>query len=223
MTDNSQAWQKLREIHRQHLKPYGIRLPPETSNKALQLIVLYKAYRATPNKWVHKDKISAVVRVANKTAATDQQIRHLRADGWNIENDNRGNHRFIEPTKASPEVVKQSVKRTSLMTATSFKDIKKAHHNRCITCGSQEGEPNWRYGDTPVNLEKGHLDPAKPEVKENILPQCQFCNKAYKSDYVFDEKGRVKAVASIDPVKKASKQVKEQIWEYLNAQFKSSP
>ena len=204
---------ELKAIHNKHLKDYGVKLPREGSNKQIQLIVLYEAYRADPSKLIHKDAVSAVVRSINSEAATDQQVRHLQADGWNIEN-KFGKHRFLDPTRPSPTIVKEATKRLSLMSAEGFLEIKAAWHNCCATCGSKEGEKSWRYSDI-VKLQKGHKDPEKPEVNENIIPQCQYCNQTYKSDFTFDDKGRVRAVADIGPVQRASKSVKQKIKEHL--------
>ena len=220
--NDDQTWLELKAIHTEHLATYGVELPREGSNKQLQLIVLYEAYKHSPQQFIHKDAISIAIRKINPQAATDQQVRHLRAKGWNIENDGKGNHRFIDPTRPSPEIARQAVKRSSLLSATDFEGIKAAHNNRCITCGSQEGESNWRYGDTPIKLQKGHKDPRKSEAQGNIIPQCQFCNQAYKSDFTFDDKGRVRAVAGIGAVKRATKAVQKEVWEFLKTKFGST-
>ena len=63
------------------------------------------------------------------------------------------------------------------------------------------------------------MNPNKPDDISNIIPQCPFCNQAYKDDYVFDEKGRVKSVASIGPIKRAGRAVQKMIYEHLKDIF----
>lgn len=51
----------------------------------------------------------------------------------------------------------------------------------------------------------------------NIIPQCQYCNQAYKNDFTFDDKGRVRAIASAEPVKRATKPVQEKVFNWLKS------
>ena len=51
-----------------------------------------------------------------------------------------------------------------------------------------------------------------------MIPQCQFCNRSYRGDFTFDDKGRVHAVASIEPVRRASPKVKAAVRAYLDAE-----
>ena len=53
----------------------------------------------------------------------------------------------------------------------------------------------------------------------NVIPQCQYCNRSYRNDFTFDEKGRVRAVASVAPVKRATKAVQEKIYNCLKGLF----
>lgn len=57
---------------------------------------------------------------------------------------------------------------------------------------------------------------------KNIIPQCQFCNRAYKNDFVFDAKGRVVSVCSLAPVKKARAEVQASIYEWLKKKYDRS-
>ena len=94
------------------------------------------------------------------------------------------------------------------------------YENRCASCGTKEGEPSPRYGEDKVKLQRGHRDPSKSATDmKNIIPQCQYCNQAYRGDYVFDEKGRVSAIADLRPVQKATKPVQRKVYEWLKKQF----
>jgi hypothetical protein len=52
------------------------------------------------------------------------------------------------------------------------------------------------------------MDPDKPLSLENMVPQCETCNAFYKDDYVFDDVGRIKAVANANPVMRAAEHVR---------------
>jgi len=83
----------------------------------------------------------------------------------------------------------------------------------CATCGAEEGKASPRYGDAEIKLQKGHHDPAGPgDDIENNIPQCQYCNRAYINDFVFDGKGRVHSIASVEPVKRARKEVQKKVF-----------
>lgn len=84
--------------------------------------------------------------------------------------------------------------------AYTFEEIKTAYGYRCATCGAKEGElhhlPQYRESSEPVTLHKGHMNPQERLVVGNIIPQCQFCNRAYRDWVVFDRNGRVIGVSS---------------------------
>ena len=78
------AWEEVQDLHLQYLAIHGVRLPQTEHytghNRALQLAVLCH-YR---HREVHKDEISAVAQRDLEDAAADQQVRHLKRDGWYI-------------------------------------------------------------------------------------------------------------------------------------------
>ena len=210
------AWEEVKRIHRIHLARHGVKLPRANSCKRVWLSMLYH-FR---DREVHKDEISDAVRREFPDAARDQQVRHLKRDGWNIETGKEpGSHR-LDPYTASPTLQIDQARRRAVLHDEDFNERKIAFGFRCATCGASEGEPDPRYGGDKVELQQGHRDPHKPsDDHENIIPQCANCNRAYKDHFVFDEKGRVRAVASVDPVKRASKSVRRKIFEFLKNQL----
>ena len=217
--DLQAAWIELQEIHREYLVRHNVKLPKAEyyadSAKSLWLAVLFFYM----NQEVHKDQISEIARRDIPTAGADQQVRHLKRDGWSIGN-KPGLHK-LNPYEPSSEFINAGARKRLKLKARSFTDVKKAYGHRCATCGAREGKPDPRYGGTKVMLQQGHKDPKMPgDDKDNIIPQCQFCNRAYKDDYVFDDKGRVRAVASLRPVKRANKSVQEKIFKWLKNEFK---
>lgn len=208
------AWRAVRDVHAQHLQVHDVKLPREDSFKWVWLAVLYH-HR---DEFVHKDDVSAHVRRVFPDAAADQQVRHLKRDGWNIESDRKGGHR-LDPYNPSPAFRNDQARRRGRLAASSFDDLKKVYGSKCATCGAVEGRPDTRYGDEDVKLQQGHRDPEKPaDDRDNVIPQCQFCNRSYRGDFTFDDKGRVHAVASIEPVRRASPKVKAAVRAYLDAE-----
>ena len=213
------AWLELQDIHKEYLAVHGVKLPKADhyadSTKSLQLAVLHHC----KDREVHKDEISAIAQRDRPSSGADQQVRHLKRDGWSI-GDKPGIHK-LNPYEPSSELKISLAREQKRLGARDFDEIKQSFGERCATCGAREGRPDPRYGGANVALQKGHQDPTKPESKNNIIPQCQFCNRAYRNDYEFDDKGRVKAVASIRPVRKAQKRVQLEVLDWLQKKFRS--
>ncbi len=208
------AWVDIERIHDEHLAQHEVKLPSPTSYKRIWLAMLHH-YCHRP---VHKDEISDAVQREYPDAGKDQQVRHLKRDGWNITSPKRGYHQLKDPYRTSQEFHNEQNRRRGRLASKDFSELKKKFANRCATCGVREGEPDHRYGSDKVVLEQGHQDPDKPsDDPKNIIPQCQFCNRAYKSDFVFDDKGRVRAIGSVGPVERASEEVKMKVIEYFRS------
>ena len=209
------AYREAAAAHERHLKAHGVNLPDKASYKWIWLAMLchYKGDN------VHKDEISRAVQRTFPNAGQDQQVRHLKRDGWDIAGSGGFHALKYPPHRPSPEFENDQRRRSGEMSAKNFEDIKKVFNYCCATCGAKEGESSPRYGDDIVRLQKGHKDPDEPAAVGNIIPQCQFCNRAYRRDFVFDDKGRVRAVADVRPVKLAAEKVKRKIWEYLRGMF----
>ena len=216
------AWEELQDIHEQYLARHAVKLPRANqyneSAKSIWLAVLF----LKRGEDVHKNMISVVCQRDKPDLAPDQQVRHLKRDGWRLRSDGRGNH-SLDPFQPSLEYLNIKTRREGLLSAESFEDIKRTFGHRCATCGAREGRPDSRYGEDKVELQRGHRDPAKPASdKLNIIPQCQFCNRAYRGDFVFDEKGRAWAVADIGPVQRATLEVQRKVLKFLSDLFRRS-
>ena len=209
------AWIDLQAIHTEYLAVHGVRIPQvehyTEHGRALQLAVLWH-YR---DQEVHKDRISEIAQRDTDGAAADQQVRHLKRDGWEL-GPTAGRHK-LNPYVVSQELQTANARKRMRLSGGDFDTIKRAFGSRCATCGAREGRPDPRYGGVViVQLQQGHRDPHQAgDDPDNIIPQCQFCNRSYRSDFVFDDKGRAYAVASINPVRRASAVVQQLILEWL--------
>lgn len=73
------AFEDIERIHKIYLAQHGVKLPNKQSHKWVWLAMLHHA-RGEP---VHKNLISDATRREFPDAARDQQVRHLKRDGWN--------------------------------------------------------------------------------------------------------------------------------------------
>ena len=209
------AWEELKEVHTQYLSKHDVKIPDcEKYNQRAHSIWLAVLFHFK-EKPVHKDYISDVCQRDKPGLGRDQQVRHLKRNGWAVEGDRKGNH-TLYPYEPSLEWINERVRRNGRLNAKTFDEIKVTYSGRCATCGSIEGRPDDRYGKEKVKLEQAHMDPdlSATDLK-NIIPQCQFCNRAYRRDFTFDDKGRVRAVADIGPVRRASLKVQSEIFNWL--------
>jgi hypothetical protein len=213
----------LEHDYNTYLKAFGVSLPKKASGNALWLIFLKKFQ----GKMVHKDTISTFVNSVIPSAGKDQQVRHLAAKGWYILNTkdklpeengivDKGYHILITTENPKPNFLWKALKRAGRISAKNFDQLKASYSFRCVTCGSIEGKPHLLEQNHRTTLQQGHMNPHKALTLENSIPQCQLCNQIYKDDYVFNEKGRIIAVASANPVLRAEMEVKKEIKEALN-------
>ena len=219
--DLQKAWQDLCQIHAQYLQRHGVILPATAQYTGRAKSIWLAVLHYYENQEVHKDVISDVCQRDKSGLARDQQVRHLKRDGWRLTG-KRGFHK-IDPYQPSLEWINKKSRQAGRLKAKTFAELKQVYGNSCATCGAREGRPDPRYGEDKVSLQQGHIDPAQTadDIK-NIIPQCQFCNRAYRRDFVFDTKGRVYAVADIGPVERASLAVKRDLFAWLK-QFFSTP
>lgn len=214
--------EKIIHEYETYLKQYGVEIPKTGTAGMLWLVFLKKH----EGKLVHKDTISEFVSHVLPNSGKDQQVRHLAGKGWYILNKGdkilneeetvpSGYHMLVTTENPKPSFLWKAMKRAGRISAKNFTDLKAVYDFRCVTCGSQEGKPHLLEQNQRTKLQQGHMNPHKELIIENSIPQCQLCNQIYKDDYVFNDKGRVIAVASVNPVLRAEKDVIEEIREKI--------
>lgn len=151
-------------------------------------------------KAVTKDEITAFVRGFYPKVGDVQQARHLgMQEGYNIVSGTRGDGNDIPPgsykllTLESTHPAFKPHRREGF--AGDWNEIKARYNYRCAECGSKEGEEHLFRKGVIVELQKGHMDPTKPLTEGNIIPQCQVCNRADRSRWIYDKTGRVVEIA----------------------------
>lgn len=87
--------------------------------------------------------------------------------------------------------------------------LKAEYGNRCACCGSKEGEPH-RYNPTIITtLQKGHKNPNLPLSPQNIIPQCEICNRPDLNNWEYNDEGRVIKIAKASIVDSCTDELKK--------------
>lgn len=198
-----EAWEQVKTAWRNSLERYGVRLPTAGSAPSLWLSILWIHKDDEP---IHKRAIGKVVTNVRSDLTDDQQVRHLKGAGWHDVGGGRGWHKIDFSTPSPDWLLRQTRRGTNLASAT-WEEIKLAYDNKCAWCRAEEGTPHW-MNSQEVRLQQGHKDPARPAIKDNIIPLCQYHNQALRDSLVLDQHGFPKAVASTALVAAASRSVK---------------
>jgi len=229
-------YEDISTYHKEHLAKAGVKLPQLEkgggfTKDALVLVYLAQGYPNT--QWVTKDELTEFVRLYYPSTNDVQSGRHLGLQsGFYIVSSRRGN--FLPEDKPPPQgsayllVTLEAPhpafvpERRSSDAGSGFEAVKQKYDYRCATCGSKEGEMNLRYKNQRTQLQQAHRNPKLPLEGDNIIPQCQFCNRADRNYWVYDERGRVVGVAAVKPITRSiekdylSEQEVQSLYEYLS-------
>lgn len=191
-------WAGIKQSYEKYLKNHSIKLPGDKSIKSYQLVALFKH----KGSLVSKNAITAYIQLLNTQVSGDQQVRHLKGDGYYLlikgdiipGTENRvpkGYYLLVTLDKPSPAWA--PMKRKGNLDPKDWNDLKKKYVNCCATCGTEDGKPHRHFPTTIVALQQGHKNPNLPISINNIIPQCANCNNYYK-DCSFDNFGRPKLI-----------------------------
>lgn len=197
-------WQEIKQLHKQFLAEKGVKLPEgfsgsprKPTKNGLVLMALYKY----AGQIVTKSELTEMVRSFYPDTSDVQQARHLgRQGGFYILSGNRNDSHHIELRSGDyclvslRETYPGFIERNNPRAARGGKDFDELRARfdfRCATCGSKEGEPNFKNLSQLTALQQGHMNPNLPLSMENMIPQCSECNRAYKDKFIFDGNGRV--------------------------------
>jgi hypothetical protein len=227
----------ISDFYNKYLKSYGVILP-KLKNKNLEytkdaLVLVYLAYNYPNQKVVTKQELTEFIRRFYPDVNDVQQARHLaRQKGWYIISSRRGNHvDVLERLKNKVESITfgdfyylvsleepyPGFKKRIQPKSKDFEELKKKFDYRCATCGSREGEPNFKNPRRTTRLQKAHMDPLSKE--SGFIPQCEECNRAYRDWFVFDNEGRVRTIANPRVILRASIEVQKKVYSILKNKF----
>lgn len=219
-------YERLHQAHTQFLFRYGVRLPRPGTQKLLSLIFLHRHMGGL----VSLENLRAFVQQFAPQGSKDKQPRHLKYDGWHIVlgGKSRGTlpesavyqdrtgvmqmapsgssvpdgHLMLASDKTpSPDFVLG--KRSGGIDRANWHTLCASYDHRCAVCGQAR------------HLEKGHKDPSKGMTLDNLLPMCGECNNFASDDLVFDDQGRIAALASERFVQTASLATRMRIFDAL--------
>lgn len=219
-------YDELSKKHSTHLLKHGVTMPGDDTQQAVALICLYKHEGALVSLQTLRD----FVRSHWAGKSQDIQPRHLKYAGWHIllsgksgdvlknnvtyyENGEQksraagqklpnGYLMLVTSTDPSPDFVLR--KRRGTVDRENWESIKASYEHKCAVCREKR------------NLEKGHKDPHQGLSLENIIPMCSECNNWASSDLVFDDSGRIVALASTRFIQKSDLEVKLKIFDELS-------
>lgn len=221
-----ETYKMICDYYEKFLKVYGVKLPRLQSKRgftrnALALVYLARNYPNTAK--VTKGELTEFIRSFYPETNDVQQGRHLAMqNGWYIESGTRGNsslslskgeYQLVSLEKAYPGFIPET------RDVEDWEKIKELFDYRCATCGSKEGEFNIHYKKTITRLQKGHIDPNRPLVVGNIIPQCEKCNRPDRNNWVYDKRGRVIKLANPKVIMRSDKKVRWEIYRILYEKF----
>lgn len=226
ISDAYATYQQLAKIHDDVLGKKGVILPKFYSTnseqgrsinfKALQLIYVYKHIGTL----VSKEAVADYVKSIEPTASGDQQVRHLKDQGWDIRTSGKSKGEFngkrvpngyyvlASVDHCSESFLLNKAKRMGRIEAKDWTEMKAAYKNHCACCGEESS-----------NLEQGHKDPSLALLLENSIPMCGTCNNWASNNFVFNDRGRVVKLASSKIVMDSDQNVQLAIFYALREKF----
>jgi len=229
----SEIYSKIKRSWKENLEKYGVILP-KLKNKtnyvkdSLVLIYLYNNI----GKAVSKTELTSFIKQYYPDTNDVQQARHLgQQKGWFILSGTRGDIEAKEHGIKAGEYMLVTLE-THYPDFTKLRGIyegdkdlwgqvKETYNYRCATCGSEEGKPNINYQNSITKLQKGHKDPSKSLTENNIIPQCEKCNRPDRNYFIYDNKGRVVKIADSSFILKSSDSVQIETLKHLLKKFPS--
>jgi len=216
--------------HDNYLKEQGVLLPrlkigENYTKDALTLIYLSLGYPTT--KVVSKKELTEFIRFYYPEVNDVQQARHLGAQkGFYVLSGSRGDTSIenLAPgtykLKTLENVYPKFKNQHRMITKYDFEKIKEMYDYRCATCGSKEGEPNLNWPSSITKLQEAHMDPNKPLTVDNVIPQCEQCNRGNRNRWVYDNKGRVIGIGDPKVINLCDDEIQLSIYVILYEKFK---
>lgn len=190
---------------------------------ALVLVYLSCGYPQT--RKVSKEELTKFIRSHYPDTNDVQQTRHLGAQaGWWIVAGGRDNivlqvERGFYQLYTLEQPYPGFKKGHRISNTDDWETIKEKYNFRCATCGSLENKSHFHWPATKTILQKAHMDPNKPLINGNIIPQCQKCNRGDRNRWVYDDKGRVIKLANPHVIKFCDKEIRKSVYKILKKEF----
>ena len=220
---------QLKKLHKENLDTLGIKLPKLKNGNgtytkdALCLVYLFSKFKQP----VSKEELTSFIKVFYPSVPDVQQARHLGAQkGWYILSGTRGDRlgdlhagEYMLHSVNEPYPDYTIGRRINSLNVESWEELKKSYHYRCVTCGSEEGKTHLINSGTITKLDKGHMNPQKQLDLYNVIPQCDWCNRAYRSYFCFDNKGRVSQINDPYFILRSAEEIQDKMFKILRDKF----
>lgn len=223
-------YKQISQFHKKYLSKLGVKLPKLMDAEKMftrdSLVLVYLANGYPKTRKITKEELTKFVRSYYPNTNDVQQARHLGAQaGWWIVAGGRDNivlkvERGSYQLHTLEEPYPGFMKGHRVTDTNDWGKIKEIYHFRCATCGSREGQPHFHWPATKTILQKSHMNPSRPLVAGNIIPQCQKCNRGDRNRWVYDPKGRVIQVANPEVIMSCDKEIRKRIFEILSREFR---
>lgn len=226
-------YESIKKYHKEYLEKEGVHLPnlkraKKYTVRALVLIRLCEGYPNTSP--VTKNELSSFVHQYVKDASGDVQAGRMlgKQSGWYIVTGTRGDaddhkvprgsYKLISLEEAYPRFIPE--RRGVTVDEEFWIELKKSYNNSCACCGSKENKPH-RYNPEikRTKLQQGHKNPNLPLTVDNIIPQCECCNRPDRNNWIYNDEGRVVGIAKASIVDKCSDEIKKEIYATLYKHF----
>ncbi|OGO82662.1 MAG: hypothetical protein A2Y18_00895 [Clostridiales bacterium GWD2_32_19] len=194
-------------------------------NYTINALVLFYLYDNMGKK-VSKKDLTEFLNYMGIYPNDVQQARHLaQQSGWYIISGTRGDieakklglnsGEYVLLTLDKPYPYFKKEKREFIEHEDYWLYLLDKYKNKCATCGSEDGKPNRYYPSSITNLQQGHKNPSKPLTEGNIIPQCEKCNRPDRNYFIYDDTGRVTAIADPKFVLKSDKETQIEMLEHI--------
>ncbi len=226
-TELKKYYNEIENSWEKYLKKDNVKMPKLLVGKryTINSLVLVYLYSKLGEK-VSKQELTEFLKLMGIESNDVQQARHLaQQSGWYILSGTREDSEckkfeiapgeYMLKTIIEPYPSYKKLKRTESLNVDSWDGLKSIYDYRCATCGSKEGEKNFLYPASNTTLQQGHKDPSKPLTIDNTIPQCQFCNRASRNYFVFDNKGRVEKINDPQFVLRSNNEVQKEMLRLL--------
>jgi hypothetical protein len=181
-------------VYESYLKKHGVKFLKYRNKKVSQALYGLLFLLKYKGEVVTKKELTDGWNLIGTPTNDFQQGRHLALqDGYYIQKSGSKKeawYKLVTLRKPHPSFIPN--RRNEIFTEEEWLELKDETDNRCLTCGSFEGEQHYKDNTLIVKLEKGHCDPRLELTLDNVFPQCSYCNQLYKDKFVFDKRGNIK-------------------------------
>ena len=97
--------------------------------------------------------------------------------------------------------------------------MKNKYDNKCASCGAKDNQNHPQHPTRITKLERGHCVPGMDMSLGNIIPQCQFCNRAVIDKFIFSKSGSILTINKPELILKSPESVQKSVFELLKKKF----